>query len=92
MTKQMHMINQKKFAIAALYLDKKAFIVYVAYLESKISIYSACEAPITLFLAKKITVCKKYADCLDVFSKKSVAVLFNWLNINEHAINFELDR
>lgn len=45
-----------------------------------------------MLLAKKISVPQKYIDFLNVFSKKSAEVLFNYLDINIHAINLEADK
>ena len=75
-----------------LVLDKEAFVVHMAYLGSKMSIHPACEAQIALLLAKKVSVPKEYADFLDVFSKKSMAVLLNCLYINKHTINLKLGK
>ena len=86
------MINQKKFRIIVLSSKKEPFVIYVAYLESKISIYLACKAPIALLFAEKVSIPEKYADFSDIFSKKSIAVLSNRLNINKHIINLESDK
>ena len=43
-TKPVQMIDCREFAAAALALDKKAFVVHVAYLEAKMSIHLAREA------------------------------------------------
>lgn len=43
-TQQVEIINQKNFMAAALALEKKTFIIYIAYLRSKMSIYLAQEA------------------------------------------------
>lgn len=40
-------------------------------------------------MAKKISISKEYTDFLDVFSKKSAAMLLKRLNIHEYAINLE---
>ena len=40
-TKQVQIINHREFAAAALALNKEAFVVHVAYLETKILIYLA---------------------------------------------------
>lgn len=45
-----------------------------------------------LFLAKKFSIFKKYANFSDVFSKKSAVVLLNYLNINKHIINLKSDK
>lgn len=66
MTKQVQMINQKKFAAITLDPVKEAFIVHVAYLGAKMSIYPAHNAQIILFVAKKVTIATKYSDSVDV--------------------------
>ena len=63
------MLDKKNFMAAALALGKKAFVVYVAYLEAKISIYSAWKAQMALLLAKKVSVPKEHPDFLNIFSK-----------------------
>lgn len=67
-------------------------MVYIAYLEFKMSIYPACKAEIILLLAKKVSIHKKYIDFLNIFSKKSAAILLNYLDINKYAIDLELDK
>ena len=42
-------------------------------------------------MAKKVSVSKKYTNFLDVFSKKSAAVLSEGFDINEHTIDLEPD-
>ena len=83
------MIDQKKFVIVALALDKKAFIIYVAYLGAKMLIHIVQQAQITLLLVKKVSISEEYANFLDIFSKKSAIVLFEYSNINKHAIDLE---
>lgn len=46
----------KKFATAALALNKEKFVIYIAYLKFKMSIYLAWEAQIVLLLVKKISI------------------------------------
>lgn len=65
----MQIINWKKFADIALPLNKKAFIVYMAYLRVKMSVYQALKAQIALLFIEEVSVSKKYADFADVFSK-----------------------
>lgn len=67
--KQMEIFDQTKFVAVALILDKKAFILNIIYLGAKILIYPAREAQMTLLLAKKISISKKYTDFSDVFIK-----------------------
>lgn len=61
----------------------------MAYLKSRILIYSAYETWIVLLLAKKINIPKKYANFLDVFFKKSAIILFNFLDINKYIIDMK---
>lgn len=77
------MINQKKLATALLALNKEALIIYILYLRSKILIYQASKAQMTSLSAKKVSIPEKHTDFLDIFSKKSTAVLFNNLDINK---------
>lgn len=91
-TKRMQIINQNKFAAAALALDKEAFMVHMVYLKAKILIHLAREAKMALMLVKKINVPKEYADLSDVFFKKSVAMLFNCSNIYKHIIDVKVDK
>ena len=70
----MQMINQKKFTAAILTPNKKIFVVYMAYLRSKMSIHPTLKAQMALLLAKEINVPKEYADFLDIFFKKCTVV------------------
>lgn len=83
------MINQKQFAKSALASEKEVFVVHITYLKSKMLIYLACKAQITLLLAKKVSVFKEYADFLDIFSKKSIIMLSDYFNINKHTIDLK---
>lgn len=40
-TKRIQNINQKQFTVVTLDLNKEVFVVYIAYLDEKISIYPA---------------------------------------------------
>lgn len=61
----------------------------MAYLGPKTLIYLVCKAQITLVLAKKINIFKKYTNFENIFFKKSVIVLLNHLNINKHIIDLK---
>ena len=74
-TRQVEIINQKKFAKAALDENVKVFVVYVSSLGSKMTIYTAREAQLALLLAEKVTVPIKYSDFADVFSEKLANIL-----------------
>lgn len=58
-------------------LEKKAFIIYVAYQKAKTSIYLAQKAQIALLLAKKVIIPKEYINFSNVFSKESAVILFD---------------
>lgn len=85
-------IDCKKFAIAVLALNKKAFVIYIAYLGSKMSIYVACKSQMALLQSKKISFLKKYTEFLDVFSKQTMKVLPNFFDIKKKTINLEQDK
>lgn len=63
------MISFKKIVAIAIKPDKKAFVIYVAYLAIIISIYPVYKAEMALIIAKKITIPAKYFDFKDVFLK-----------------------
>lgn len=75
---------------AALNLGKKAFNIYIAFLNSKISIYLAYEAQIALVVAKKVNILIEYLDYFDIFFKKLAAKLHERFDINKHLINLKL--
>lgn len=68
-TKHIQFIDCKKFVAAALDPSEKAFVVLMAYLKAKMSLYPTWKAKIALLLAKKFTVPNKYLDFADIFSK-----------------------
>lgn len=86
------MINQKKFVAVTLALTKRAFIVYMAYFEYKMSIHLGCKAQMAFLLVEKVSIPKKHTNFSDIFFKKSAIVLFNCSDINKHAINLESDK
>lgn len=67
-------------------------MIDIVYIRFKILIYLACEVQIALLLAKKISIFEEYAGFSNVFSKKSIAVLANFLNINEYTIDLKSDK
>lgn len=89
-TKRVQIIKLKKFAKAKLHLNKKAFVVYVATIASKMAIYPACKAQITSLKAKKasVTILVEYLAFANVFSEKFATMLSKHTKINIHAINF----
>lgn len=69
-TKQIQLINGKKFVIVVLDPGKRAFLIHVADLQSKMSIHQAWKAKIALLLAKKVTIPNEYLDFADAFEKR----------------------
>lgn len=81
-TKQMHMIDWKKFATIALAMNKEAFLLYIIYLECKILIYIAQKALIALLLAKNVDILAEYADFSDFLKDLQQCFLIAWILIN----------
>lgn len=81
------MINQKKFAAIVLASQIRVFLIHIAYLKPKISIYLVLKAQIALLLAKQISSFGEYANFLDVFYKKSAIIFFNCLDINKYVVD-----
>ena len=74
-TRQIKIINRKKFAKAALDENIEAFVVNVSSLGLKMTIHLAREAQLAFLLAEKVTVPTKYLDFTDVFLEKLANVL-----------------
>ena len=74
-------------------LDKniKVFIVYITFLNLK-SIYLTWKTQIGLLLTKKIIVLAKYLDFIEIYLKKWVKELFEYLDINKYAIDLEKNK
>ena len=88
-THQVEIINQKKFAKAALYENVEAFMVHVSSFESGTIKHPARKAQLALLLVKKVNIPTKYSDFADVFSEKSANLLTEQIEANEHAIKLE---
>ena len=88
-TRQVEIINWKKFAKAALDKNVEAFVMHVSSLGSKMNIHLAKKAQLALLLNKKVTVPTGYSDFADVFSEKLANVLPERTGANEHAIKLE---
>lgn len=67
MTKRVQIIDRRKFAEAALNLIEKAFLVYEAYLGTKMSINPAREAEIASMITKKVTILAEYLNFANIF-------------------------
>lgn len=91
-TKWIQIIGWKEFVATTLDRSKKVFVVYVAHLGSKMSIYSAWKTQIALQVVEKVIIPAKYSDFSDVFSKESITELFKHFDINKHSINLKPDK
>ena len=74
-TCQIKLVNKKEFVKAVLNENVETFVIYVALLISKMTIYLVWKAQIALLVVKKITVLVKYFNYTNVFSKKSAKML-----------------
>lgn len=90
----MKLIGKKKLVKAVLNKNIQVFIVYIAFLIFKITIHLAWKAQITLLSIEKILeyILAKYANYINIFSKKLAAKLSKCFYITKHVINLELDK
>ena len=88
-TYQVKIINQKKFAEAALDENVEAFVMHISSLGSRISIDLAKKTWLALLLTKEVIVPTEYLDFGIVFSEKSANVLLEQIGANEHAIKLK---
>ena len=88
-TRQVKIIDQKKFARAALNENFEAFVMHVSFLRLRMSIHLARKAQLALLLIKEVIVPVEYLDFADVFSEKSANVLPKQIGANEHVIKLE---
>ena len=86
-TKWVEIIRKKEFAIAAIDVDNKTFVVYVVALAELIiiSIYLFCKAKVALLIIIEIYI--KYFNFLNIFFLDSAAKLLEYTRINNYLIN-----
>lgn len=88
--RKIKLIGKKKFIIAALNSDYKAFIIYIATLNISFhrgdKIYLSKKAQIAYLKANEasIKVSSKYVNFAEVFSLKLAAKLFKYISINNY--------
>ncbi len=89
-TRQIELIGKKEFAIAALDLKYKVFVIYVATLSinSDNEVYPLRRAQIAHLKADEalIGVLSEYTDLADIFSPKLATKLPEHIEINDYAI------
>ena len=81
-TKQVQLVNPKKFVITALDADSKTFVVHVAIREQeKMLVHSKRQVP--------TEVPAKYFDYSNIFSAENIVEFPEYTGINNHAIKLE---
>lgn len=88
-TKHVKLVEKKDFAVAALDLEYKTFIVHIVSLSSTLlDVYPSCRAQISGLIAKKAPtkVSDKYVNFADVFSLDLMSKLLEHTEINDYAI------
>ena len=91
-TEQVQIVNPKEFVIAALDVDSKTFVVYVAIWEQEeMSVHSEKQAQVRalLFDEALTEVPAEYSNYSNVFLVENVAELPENTGINEHAIKLK---
>ena len=89
MTKRVEIIDQNVFAVAALNLDDKNFIVHEAAIAEQIiiPIYPFCQAKLASLTSEQIEISVKYSEFFNIFSSDSAVKLPENTKINDHLIN-----
>lgn len=72
--------------VAALDLNKKTYIINMAYLKFKMIIDFTQKIYITLLLDQKVIIFEKYSNFINIFSKKLTIMLSKHFNINKYTI------
>lgn len=89
MTCQIKFINNNKFAWAPLDQNIKNFVAYISSLATRIIIYLAQKAYISLLLVDKITIQAKYLDFMNIFPKMLGEILLKRTKANKHEIKLK---
>ena len=87
-TKQVEIIDKKKFARAALDKHVEAFVIHVTFLLT-MAIHPAKKAQIALLIVEEMKIPTNYLDFSDVFSKKKASILLEITELNQHAIELQ---
>ena len=89
MTKIVETIDKIKFAVAALNVDNKTFMMQVVALAepTTMPIYPSYQAQIALLISKKIGISIKYSNFSNVFFSESTAKLLEYTRMNNHSNN-----
>ena len=89
MTKRIEIIDKKEFAVAALNIAKKTFIVHIAALaeSTTMPIYPSCQVQVAALTSEGAGISAEYFDFSNVFSSDSTAELPKYTGINDHPID-----
>ena len=88
-TKQVELINKKKFAKAALDEDFEIFVIHVASFNLIPRLHLDKAAQIVSLLVKEVEIPDKYSDFTNVFLEEKALVLPECSKLNEHIIDLE---
>ena len=91
-TEQVKIVNSKKFIIAALDVNNKIFVVYMAiqkWKEMPMHFKRQAQVGTLLFDKAPTKVLAKYSNYSDVFSAENAAELSENTEMNEHVIKLE---
>ena len=94
-TKQVQIVDPKKFVIVALDINSETFVVHIAICEQEvIPVYSEKQAQVGVLLFDKapIEISTEYSNYSNVFSAENTAELPENIEMNEHAIKLEEDK
>ena len=88
-TKQIKLIEKKKFTVIAFNLKDEVFIVYVAFISHDSNFHFSGRAHIAYLKTNEIStfVLSKYVNFTDVYSKNLIVKLSEYTKINDHIIN-----
>ena len=94
-TKQVQIVDSKKFIIVALDIDNKTFVMHVAIKkqeEMPVHFEKQAQVGALLFNKAPTEVPMEYSDYCNVFSRENTPELPENIEINEHAIKIEEDK
>ena len=94
-TKQVQIVNPKKFVIAALDMGSKTFVIYMAiWKQEEMPMHSQKQAQVgaLIFNEAPTEVLAKYFNYNNVFSMENAVELLKYTRMNEHTIKLEKDK
>ena len=94
-TKQVQIINPNKFVIAALDINNKTFVMYMAIQkQEKVLMYSKKQAQVRVLLFDKAStkILIKYSNYSNVFLVENIVESPKNTGMNEHDIKLEKDK